>query len=344
VSCDSKRKKFLDHAAWGSSSQGPSADALEALYERTLATADKNAPRATQLGWRGRMEKLFEWFDAAGIGRPAHGEVPPRRQAAWAAIYDALTQGDVDRCGRCGGANRWGDHRCPAILKSNAEERAAAGARMAELLPDTHYSYQRHSVLLHLPLMFPPTRAGVVTYAGLTTYAFAPGGGFSAGGSTTMSRLFQKGDMPRVEQGFHGLLAPARLHLMVIEASLVIECRIHISIELQPAHLAAERLLRRTIGARDELTARTCLRGVGRPSGLRSLPTLFRAPGELLGQVGQVAGVQRGIGTTGLEPDGAHAQIFIGNLMAGMIGVERIHGTIDLLTDVACQALIGQRW
>lgn len=137
MSCDSKRKKFLDHAAWGSSSQGPSADALEALYERTLATADKNAPRATQLGWRGRMEKLFEWFDAAGIGRPAHGEVPPRRQAAWAAIYDALTQGDVDRCGRCGGANRWGDHRCPAILKSNAEERAAAGARMAELLPDT---------------------------------------------------------------------------------------------------------------------------------------------------------------------------------------------------------------
>ena len=38
MSCDSKRKKFLDHAAWGSGGQGPSADALEALYERTLAT------------------------------------------------------------------------------------------------------------------------------------------------------------------------------------------------------------------------------------------------------------------------------------------------------------------
>jgi hypothetical protein len=55
--------------------------------------------------------------------------------------------------------------------------------------------------------------------------------------------------MPRVEQGFHGLLAPARLHLTVIEAGLVIDCRVHISIELEPAHLAAERLLRRTIGA-----------------------------------------------------------------------------------------------
>ena len=82
------------------------------------------------------MEKLFEWFDAAGIGRPTHGQVPPQRQAAWAAIYDALSAGDVRRCDRCGGGNRWGDHRCPAILKSNAAYRAEAEGRMAELLPD----------------------------------------------------------------------------------------------------------------------------------------------------------------------------------------------------------------
>ena len=136
MSCDSKRKKFLAHASYGTGGQGPSADDLESLYERTLASADKNAPRATQLQWRGRMEKLFEWFDAAGIGRPTHGQVPPQRQAAWAAIYDALSAGDVRRCDRCGGGNRWGDHRCPAILKSNAAYRAEAEGRMAELLPD----------------------------------------------------------------------------------------------------------------------------------------------------------------------------------------------------------------
>jgi hypothetical protein len=30
------------------------------------------------------------------------------------------------------------------------------------------HSYQRHSILLHLPLMFPPAKAGGMTYAGLT--------------------------------------------------------------------------------------------------------------------------------------------------------------------------------
>lgn len=135
MSCDSKRKKFLAHASSGTGGLGPSADDLESLYERTLASADKNAPRATQLGWRGRMEKLFEWFDAAGIGRPTHGQIPPQRQAAWAAIYDALNAGDVEHCDRCGGGARWG-HRCPAILKPNRVYREEAAARLGELLPD----------------------------------------------------------------------------------------------------------------------------------------------------------------------------------------------------------------
>jgi hypothetical protein len=73
----------------------------------------------------------------------------------------------------------------------------------------------------------------IFTYAGLTAYAFAPRwfdrltiqGGFSAGGSTTTSRLFSIGDMPRVEQGFDVVLAPARLHFTVMETMLMIDCR-----------------------------------------------------------------------------------------------------------------------
>ena len=107
--------------------------------------------------------------------------------------------------------------------------------------------------------MFPPARTGVLTYAGLTAYAFAPEGGFSAGGSTTTSRLFKVGDMPGVEQGFDSLLAATRPHLAVLEAGLVIDRRVLVSIELQAARLAAERLLLRPVGAGNEMTARAFL-------------------------------------------------------------------------------------
>ena len=107
--------------------------------------------------------------------------------------------------------------------------------------------------------MFPPARTGVLTYAGLTAYAFAPEGGFSAGGSTTTSRLFKVGDMPGVEQGFDFLLAATRLHLAVMEASLVIDRRIDIGMKSQAARLAAERLLLRPVGAGNEMTARAFL-------------------------------------------------------------------------------------
>jgi len=58
--------------------------------------------------------------------------------------------------------------------------------------PSFSYSYQRHSALLHLPLMFPPMRIGVMTYAGLTAYALAPDGSTSSpckAGSRRADRL-----------------------------------------------------------------------------------------------------------------------------------------------------------
>lgn len=58
--------------------------------------------------------------------------------------------------------------------------------------PSFSYSYQRHSALLHLPLMFPPMRIGVMTYAGLTAYALAPDGSASSpckAGSRRADRL-----------------------------------------------------------------------------------------------------------------------------------------------------------
>ncbi len=191
--------------------------------------------------------------------------------------------------------------------------------------------------------MFPPARTGVLTYAGLTAYAFAPEGGFSAGGSTTTSRLFKVGDMPGVEQGFDFLLAATRLHLAVMEASLVIDRRIDIGMKSQAARLAAERLLFRPVGTGNEMTARAFLRRISRPPCLNGLPTLFGAPGELLGQVGQVGRIQIGVHAPGPKAHGAHVQVFAGDLMAGVLGVERIHRPVDFLPDVPSQALIGQR-
>ena len=62
--------------------------------------------------------------------------------------------------------------------------------------------------------------------------------------------------MPGIEQDFHLFLAAARPNLAVIETSLMIDRRIDIGVVGQAAHLATERLLLRTIGARDELAAR----------------------------------------------------------------------------------------
>src|SRR6266511_4637878 len=193
--------------------------------------------------------------------------------------------------------------------------------------------------------MFPPARTGVLTYAGLTAYALAPEGGFSAGGCTTDIRLYcEEGDMSRVEQGFDLFLTVTRSHLVVMEASLMVDCRIDIGVKGQAARLAAKRLLLRPVGARDEVTVRAFLGGVRRPTCLGGLPTLFCAPGKLTGKMGEVRCVQVCVHPAGFEPHPTHVQVFISNLMIRMIGVERIHGPVDLLPDVASQALIDQRW
>src|SRR6266508_6600117 len=146
--------------------------------------------------------------------------------------------------------------------------------------------------------------------------------------------------MPGVEQGFDFLLAATRPHVAVMEASLMIDRRVFVGIELEATRLAAERLLLRAIGTGYKMAARTFLGRVRRPTCLGGLPTFFGAPGELPGQVGQVASIQIGIGTAGLESHRAYIEIFVGNLMAHMIGVKLIDGPVYLLPDVAGQARV----
>src|SRR6266545_3907279 len=122
--------------------------------------------------------------------------------------------------------------------------------------------------------------------------------------------------MPGVEQGFDGLLAAACSHLAVMEASLMINCRIDIGMKSQAARLTAKRLLLGAIGARDEVTARTLLGGVRRPSCPSRLPALFGAPGDLAREVSQVRGVQISIHPPGSKAHGTHVQVFIRDLVA----------------------------
>src|SRR6266511_5554068 len=150
--------------------------------------------------------------------------------------------------------------------------------------------------------------------------------------------------MPGVEQRFDGLFAATRPHVAVMEASLVVDRRVFVGIELEATRLAAERLLFRTIGTGHKMAARTFLGRVSRPPRVDCLPALFGAPGELPGEVGQITGVQIGIGTAGLEPHRAYITGFVGDLVVKMIGIELVDREVDLLSDVTSQALIGQRW
>src|SRR5688500_2051217 len=126
--------------------------------------------------------------------------------------------------------------------------------------------------------------------------------------------------MPRVQQGFHRFLAPTPLHLAVVEPSLKIDRRVLIGVDAETARLTAKRLLGWAIGTGDKITSRTSLRRTRRLACPRPLPTFPCAPGELLGQMAEIAGVEIGVGPPRLEAHRTHAQVFIADLIPRIVG------------------------
>src|SRR5262245_19046520 len=123
----------------------------------------------------------------------------------------------------------------------------------------------------------------------------------------------------------------------------MIHCSVLVGMTSKTTRLTAERLLFRPIGLRDEVTVRTFLRGIRCLACPRPLPAFACAPGELLGQVAEIAGIEIGVGPARLEAHCAHTQVFVGDLIPSMVGKKNVHSTVDFLSYMPSQALIAQR-
>src|SRR5260370_16894077 len=108
-----------------------------------------------------------------------------------------------------------------------------------------------------------------------------------------------------------------------------------------PADPAAKRLLCGTVLAGDVVTALALLRTVGTLDLAGTHAPFGRAPHQLLWDVSQVGSVEIGIHTSGLEPHPRDMQVLISKLGIWIIGIELVHGTINLLPDMARQLLVA---
>src|SRR5215469_922391 len=98
-----------------------------------------------------------------------------------------------------------------------------------------------------------------------------------------------------------------------------------------PTDHTAKRLLVRSVLAGRMMTLITFLRTIGTLD-LASTDTSFgRAPLQLLGDMGQIRGVQVRIHAPRLKAHARHVQPLIGKLRFGVLSIELVDRTIDLL-------------
>ena len=102
---------------------------------------------------------------------------------------------------------------------------------------------------------------------------------------------------------------------------------------------AAKRLLVGSVGAIWIVTDAARLRGVGALDFRCRSATLSCVPGDLLGDVRQVGGVQVGIHGARLVLHGRNRKLFVGELRALVLGKALVDRAVDLLTHVPGEAL-----
>ena len=102
---------------------------------------------------------------------------------------------------------------------------------------------------------------------------------------------------------------------------------------------AAKRLLVGSVGSVWIVTHAAFLRGVCALDFRCCSPSLRRVPGDLLGDVRQVGGVQIGIHGARLVPHGGNRELLIGELRSLVLGKALVDRAIDLLTHVSTEPL-----
>jgi len=106
-----------------------------------------------------------------------------------------------------------------------------------------------------------------------------------------------------------------------------------------PTDHTAKRLLVGSIGSVYIITHIASLRGIRTLDSDGGDASFGGIPGELLGEVCQVGGVQIGVHGTRLELHGGHGELFVGELAALVLLKALVDRAVDLLAHMASQAL-----
>src|SRR5262249_20814690 len=101
--------------------------------------------------------------------------------------------------------------------------------------------------------------------------------------------------------------------------------------------LTTERLLVGAVRASDMVTAMAFLRAVGARDCSSADASFGGSPGDLLGEVGQIGGIERGVHAPRLEAHAGDIQMLMGDLGVGVIAIQLVDGAIDLLAHRAGQ-------
>ena len=141
------------------------------------------------------------------------------------------------------------------------------------------------------------------------------------------------------EESFDFVLICATRYFFIPYSSCKIGSGVHIGMGLQSAYLTAKRLLIGPIGAIHKVAATAFLRGIGALDPGGPYPALGSIPGDLLGQVREVRGMQVGVHGPRLELHGPDRQLLIGKPRVGMFRKALVDGAVDLLAHVTSKAL-----
>jgi hypothetical protein len=141
------------------------------------------------------------------------------------------------------------------------------------------------------------------------------------------------------EQGFDGFPILAGAQFLVSQAVLNVESGIEISVCVVAADPAAKRLLGGPVGAVDIMAHAALLRGVGAPDLDGGHASFGSIPGDLFGEVPQVGGVQVGVHGTRLVLHRGDRQVFVGKLVALVLGKALVDRAVDFLAHMPGETL-----
>jgi hypothetical protein len=124
---------------------------------------------------------------------------------------------------------------------------------------------------------------------------------------------------------------------LVIQPMRQILCRVDVGMRRVLADLTTERLLFGAVLASDMVTAMAFLRAVGARDCPSAEASFGGSPGDWLGEVGQIGGLELGVHAPHLEAHSSAIHMLIGDLGVGVIARPLVDGASDLLAHSAGQ-------